>query len=190
MSGKNNHHMDLTVRKYFDALYSENADLRYEAFENIMALTHEPVVWIYEIWDELLQLTQSKNNHTRTIAVQLLSNLAKSDSENRLLNDFDKLIAVTKDEKFVTARHSLQCLWKIAVVKPAFSKLVAGQLSERFKGAAQEKNGTLIRYDILEVFKKAFDLNQEENLRDLSIQLIDLEDDIKYRKKYTGLWKK
>lgn len=182
--------MDPAVRKYFDSLYAEDADVRYQAFENILALTNEPVLWIYEIWDALLELTKSKNNHARTIAVQLLSNLAKSDSQNRLLNDFDQLIVVTKDEKFVTARHSLQCLWKIAVIKPEFLKIVVEKLTERFNGAAQEKNGTLIRYDILEVFKKAFDASQLLYLKDISMKLIDSEMDMKYRKKYAGLWKK
>lgn len=182
--------MDPAVRKHFDTLYVDDANVRYEAFKHIIEITHRPVTWIYEIWDELLKLLQSKDNHVRTIAVQLLSNLAKSDSENRLLNDFDQLIVVTKDEKFVTARHSLQCLWKIAVVKPEFREMVVRKLTERFDGAMQEKNGTLIRYDIIEVFKKAFDVNQDLSLKTIALELIESEPDLKYRKKYAGLWKK
>lgn len=182
--------MDPAFRRYFDLLYDENADTRYEAFKCIIEITNKQITWVYEIWDELLKLLQSKNNHVRTIAVQLLSNLAKSDSENRLLNDFGQLIVVTKDEKFVTARHSLQCLWKIAVVKPEFREMVLGQLTERFNGAMQEKNGTLIRYDIIEVFRKAFDVNQDSSFKNIALELIESEPDLKYRKKYAGLWKK
>lgn len=182
--------MDPAVRKHFDALYVDDANVRYEAFKHIIEITHGPVTWIYEIWDALLKLLQSKDNHVRTIAVQLLSNLAKSDSENRLLNDFDQLIVVTKDEKFVTARHALQCLWKIAVVKPEFREMVVRKLTERFDGAMQEKNGTLIRYDIIEVFKKAFDVTQDSSLKTIALKLTESEPDLKYRKKYAGLWKK
>jgi len=47
------------------------------------------------------------DNHVRAIAAQVLCNLARSDPENRILKDFDALLAVTKDERFVTARHCL-----------------------------------------------------------------------------------
>lgn len=182
--------METAIRKHFDTLYVEDADVRYEAFKHIMEVTNKPVSWIYEVWIELLKLLKNKNNHVRTIAVQLLSNLAKSDSENRLLNDFDQMITVTKDEKFVTARHSLQCLWKVAVVKSEFREMVLAQLTKRYNGAMQEKNGTLIRYDIIEVFRKAFDVNQDSSFKNIALELIESEPDLKYRKKYAGLWKK
>src|SRR5687768_7044534 len=41
-------------------------------------------------------------------AAQVLANLTKSDSQQRTLQDPDRLMAVTRDEKFVTARHSPQ----------------------------------------------------------------------------------
>jgi len=40
-----------------------------------------------------------------------MSSLAKSDPK-RMLKELDTLFAVTRDERFVTARHSLQSLWK------------------------------------------------------------------------------
>src|SRR5215204_4947326 len=66
------------------------------------------VDWAYEAWDEIVANLSHKDNHNTAIAAQILSNLAKSDPENRILKDFDKLLTVTKDERFVTARHGLQ----------------------------------------------------------------------------------
>ena len=134
-------------------------------------------------------MSRTGDNHQRTIAVELLSNLAKSDSEKRVLKDFDQIMIVTKDEKFVTARHSLQSLWKVAVVSEDLKKKVVDNLSKRFDECITEKNCALIRYDILEVFRKIYDQVHDDKLQDTALALIEKEDDVKYRKKYTGLWK-
>jgi len=181
--------MDLTTRHHFDNLHSKDAQLRYASFQYIMNLTKLPVDWAYDVWDDMLALTKTGDNHQRTIAVQVLSSLAKSDPDQRMLKDIGKLFAVTKDEKFVTARHSLQCLWKVAIVNKEFQKKVMDDLSKRFKECINEKNCTLIRYDISEVFRKIYDEVPDEKIKKTSLALIETEDDQKYRKKYLGLWK-
>jgi len=181
--------MDKITGLHVANLQSKDVTLRYQSFQYIMILTKEPVDWAYEVWDDLLAMTKTGDNHQRTIAVQLLSSLTKSDPEQRMLKDLDKLILVTRDEKFVTARHSLQCLWKIGIVSDELKEKLVKALSKRFKECADEKNYTLIRYDILEVLKKVFDIIPDEKLKAHSLAMIQTEPDEKYRKKYAGLWK-
>ncbi len=181
--------MDQATKQHLDNLYSNDSNLRYDSFQYIIKLTKEPVNWAYEVWDDLLTLTKKGDNHQRTIAVQVLSNLAKSDPEQRMLKDVAKLFAVTKDEKFVTARHSLQSLWKIGIVNKEFQKKIVDGLNKRFKESIDEKNCTLIRYDILEVLREIYDQVHDEKIKDTSFAVIETEDDLKYRKKYLGLWK-
>lgn len=52
--------------------------------------------WAYEVWDELKEMTRQGDNHQRTIAVQILCNLAKSDPKGRILKDFDALRALIR----------------------------------------------------------------------------------------------
>jgi hypothetical protein len=106
-----------------------------------------------------------------------------------MLKDFDKLMAVTKDERFVTARHSLQSLWKVGAAGEELQKKLIDGLSKRFMECVTEKNGTLIRYDIIQVFRRIYDQVNDEKIKDISLALIETEDDQKYRKKYSGLWK-
>ena len=181
--------MDQVTKQHLTNLQSKDANLRYASFQYLIQLTKQPVNWSYEAWDDMIDLTINGDNHQRTIAVQLLSSLAKSDPKKRMLKDFDKLLAVTKDEKFVTARHSLQSLWKVAVVNPEYQKKVIDGLSKRFKGCISEKNCTLIRYDILVVFRKIYDQVMDQKIKEISLALIKTEDDPKYQKKYMGLWK-
>ena len=107
--------MDTTIRKSVDNIRSNDKDLQNKAYTFLLDATDQPVDWSYEIWDEMLAGLTHKDNHVRAISAQILSNLAKSDPKNRMLRDFDKLLDVTKDERFVTDRHCLQSLWKVGV---------------------------------------------------------------------------
>ncbi len=105
--------MDKITRTNLDTLRSEDKELQNKAFCSVLEATDKPVDWAYDVWDEMVATLSHKDNHQRAIAAQVLCNLAKSDPENRMLRDFDALLAVTKDERFVTARHCLQSIWKV-----------------------------------------------------------------------------
>lgn len=182
--------MEKELQAKVEQLRSDDADIRYQAFLALLQAAKAPVDWAYEVWDELLDHTRSKNNHLRTIAVQLLCQLAKSDPKQRILKDFPKLMAVTHDEKFVTARHSLQALWKIGLAGKKQQKFLLAGLVARYDECVTEKNGTLIRYDIVESMRKLYDVNQDEAIRTQALAMIEQEADLKYRKKYAGVWKK
>ena len=105
--------MNETVRTNLDNLWSKDREVQNRAFFYILEVTDKPVDWAYDAWDEVVENLSHKDNHNRAIAAQVLCNLAKSDPENRMLEDFSALLVVTKDERFVTARHCLQALWKV-----------------------------------------------------------------------------
>ena len=181
--------MNKTIRTNLDNLGSEDRELQNKAFFYILETTDKRVDWAYQVWDELVASLTHKDNHRRAIAAQVLCNLAKSDPQNRMLKDFDALLAVTKDERFVTARHCMQAIWKVgAAGKKQQRKLVEG-LAGRFKECITEKNCTLIRYDIIEGLRKLYDEIKDEKVREKALELIETEDDIKYRKKYARLWR-
>ncbi|HZM24160.1 MAG TPA: hypothetical protein VFC02_20610 [Anaerolineales bacterium] len=182
--------MDKTIRTQIENIRSENGDVQNKAFTYIINLTDKPVDWAYNVWDEMIDGLTHKDNHVRAISAQVLSNLAKSDPKNRMLKDFDKLLAVTKDERFVTARHCLQSLWKVGVVGKKQQNVYMDGLEQRFKECISEKNCTLIRYDILQSFRNVYDEVKDEKIRAKALELIDTEDDLKYRKKYLTLWRK
>jgi hypothetical protein len=181
--------MEKTLRTNLDNLWSEDRELQNKAFLHVLAATDNPVDWAYEVWDELMGNLTHKDNHNRAIAAQVLCNLAKSDPKNRMLKDFDALLAVTKDERFVTARHCMQALWKVGVVGRKQQELYVNGLKGRFKECITEKNCTLIRYDILQSFRNVYDVVKDEAIKVTALELIQTEDDLKYRKKYSGLWR-
>lgn len=182
--------MDKTIRTQIENIRSADRDLQNKAFTYVINLTDKPINWANEVWDEMVEGLTHKDNHVRAISAQVLSNLAKSDPRNRMLKDFDKLLEVTKDERFVTARHCLQSLWKVGVAGKKQQKVYTDGLERRFKECITEKNCTLIRYDILQSMRNVYDEVKDEKIREKALELIETEEDLKYRKKYASLWKK
>ncbi|HET7145269.1 MAG TPA: hypothetical protein VFI68_14715 [Anaerolineales bacterium] len=181
--------MDKLTQTHFNNMWSEDRELQNKAFLHILKVTDKPVDWAYEAWNDLVNNLSHKDNHNRAIAAQVLCDLAKSDPKNRMLKDLDALISLTKDERFVTARHCMQSLWKVGTAgKKQQQKLMDG-LEFRFKECINEKNCTLIRYDILQSLRNVYDKVKDEKIRAKALELIDTEDDLKYRKKYLTLWK-
>jgi len=181
--------MDAIVRTNLDNLWAAGRQVQNESFSYILDVTNQPVGWAYEAWDEMIANLGDKDNHNRAIAAQVLCNLAKSDPAYRMAGDFSALLAVTKDERFVTARHCMQALWKVGVVGKKQQKLVIDGLTQRFKECRAEKNCTLIRYDIIQSLKNMYDVVADEKIRQKALELIESEEDLKYRKKYASLWK-
>jgi hypothetical protein len=159
------------------------------AFQALLEATNSPVDWAYAVWDDLLRTLADGDNRQRSIAAQVLCNLAKSDSRQRIVKDLGALLKVTKDERFVTARHCLQALWKVGVAGEPQRKALLKGLAARFQECAAEKNCTLIRYDILVVLRRVFDLINDEQIRLTAERLMALEEDPKYRKKYATVWR-
>jgi hypothetical protein len=181
--------MDEITRTNLDNLHSSDRELQNTAFFSVLEMTSQPVDWAYEVWEELVQTLKHKDNHERAIAAQVLCNLAKSDPENKMLQDFDMLLAVTKDERFVTARHCLQSLWKVGVAGKVQQQMVVDGLASRFNECIAEKNSTLIRSDIIQALRNVYDAVQDEEIREKALELIETEEDSKYRKKYERVWK-
>jgi hypothetical protein len=182
--------MNQVVETSLADLRSQDKEGQNRAFQQLLPATDKPVDWAYEVWDELVRNLADKDNRRRAISAQVLCNLAKSDPEERMLKDFPTLLAVTKDGKFVTARHCMQSLWKVGIAGEAQRAMLLDGLTARFKECAAEKNCTLIRYDIVESLRKIYDETSDEKIRQRALDLIDTEDDLKYRKKYATLWKR
>lgn len=180
--------MNQQTKTQVDNLRSEDREAQNKAFTYILKETEKPVDWAYDVWADLVRDLRHKDNHVRAIAAQILANLAKSDPENRMKKDFPALLAVTKDERFVTARHTLQSIWKVGI-EPKMQKIVADGLVYRFQECASEKNCTLIRYDIIQDLRNLYDELKDETIKKKALALIETEEDAKYKKKYAGVWK-
>lgn len=154
-----------------------------------MPAAEQKVDWAYEVWDEVVAQLHSPDNHNRAIAGQLLPRLAISDPEGRILQNLPALLAVTNDEKFVTARHTIQSLWRMGLAGAPTREAYLDAVARRFADCATHRNATLIRFDLLEGLRKLYDQHPDPALQTLAQDLITQEPDTKYARKYRALWK-
>lgn len=54
----------------------------------------------------------------------------------------------------------------------------------------EEKNCTLIRFDIIQGLRKLYDEENDEAVKQKALNLIETEEDLKYHKKYAAVWRK
>ncbi len=174
--------MTTTMDPHVKALLAHEGALPFDDFNTVMAATDTPVDWAYDVWDDLLKALHSKEGGRRAVASQVLCNLAK-------IRDFDKVFAITRDPKFVTARHCLQSIWKVGIVSDEHRALVVDRLAQRFTDCAVEKNATLIRYDIVVGLHRIYEATHDDAVQRQAKSLIETEGDIKYRKKYASVWR-
>jgi hypothetical protein len=107
-----------------------------------------------------------------------------------MLQDFPKVAAVLKDEKTVTARHTLQTLWRIGLAGPEQKAMVLDALETRFRECQHEKNGTLVRTDVMTALGRLAKATGDETIETRVSTLLNAEADEKLRKKQRAAWRK
>lgn len=93
-----------------------------------MKLSESKVDWAAKAFDILASKLHSSNSFQRSIGMMMLSNLAKSGIENELAEIIEQYLSCLDDEKFITARQSIQACFKAAIYCSSIRKQVVGRL--------------------------------------------------------------
>jgi hypothetical protein len=181
--------MDKDIQKHFDELSSTDDKSRLNALQTLLKLTETPVKWVYEVWDVLLEKLENENSYQRSIGILLLCNLAKSDREDRMKHSLDRILAHTRDEKFITSRQCIQNIWKVAAANKSNRGKVLTHLEKRFMECENEKHYNLLRQDVLQSILSLYKLEKNGVLLTKIQALIAQEGNLKYRKQYEALIK-
>ncbi len=182
--------MDKRVDRLFDDFESRDRDKAYQALCGLFEMTTKPVDWAYEVWDRLVGDLKHRDGHKRAFAAQMLARLAISDPDGRMLRDFPKVAAVMKDDKTVTARHTLQSLWRIGLAGDRHLALVVKALEKRFKECAAERIGALVRTDVITALGKLAKATGDSSIEARVTALIESESDEASRRKQAAAWRK
>lgn len=179
--------MNKTIKHHIENLASTDDKNRLEALQSLLKITESKVDWVYEVWDLLFEKLEHENSYQRSIGIMLLCNLAKSDVENRLGTSLDRLLAHTKDEKFITSRQCIQNLWKAAAANKLNREKVVRHLEKRFTECVNEKHYNLLRQDALQSMMSLYGHEGDDQLLRRAQVLIGKEKEMKYRKQYEAL---
>jgi hypothetical protein len=138
------------IDELFKLLESKDGKIRYHALQELIQITDQPVEWVYDKWYELENKLSSDNSYQRSIGLMLLANIAKSDTENRMVSILDKYLGCFCDEKFITSRQCIQTAWKIAISNASNGKKVIQELEKTyFENIHLKTHGNLIKEDVV-----------------------------------------
>lgn len=179
--------MDKMVKGLLVNLGSADDQTRLIALETLLNITENKVEWIYEAWDEMVAKLEHENSYQRTIAILVLCSLAKSDHDKRMADLLPRLLAHTRDEKFVTSRKCLQNIWQVAVADAPMRKVIIAHLEKQFADCPAGKHYNLIRQDILFSMRRMADHAGDDALLERAKKLVEMEQEEKYLKKYEAV---
>jgi CO dehydrogenase/acetyl-CoA synthase beta subunit len=179
--------MNNELKESIDNLASADDKIRLAALQSILKITDDKVDWVYDVWNDLVDKLENKNSYQRSIAILVLCNLAKSDSENRIEECIHHLLAHTRDEKFITSRQCIQNIWKVAASNSYAREMILKQLGKQFAECAGEKHYNLIRLDIIQSIRLLYDYEQDDRLLAWAKEMSKTEKEEKYRKKYEAI---
>jgi hypothetical protein len=167
------------IDELFRLLESKDGKIRYNALQELIGITDQPVEWVYDKWYVLENKLSSDNSYQRSIGLMLLANLSKSDTDNRISGILSTITGFFEDEKFITSRQCIQLVWKIALNNKANCRLIINELSKTyFENIHLKEHGNLIKQDVI------FSLCQiakfaEKSAYDKAVELIGNETDAK-----------
>jgi hypothetical protein len=184
----------MNMNEHIQSLFADRAsndrEVAYEAICGLFATAEEPVDWAYDVWDQLLSELEHGAGNRRAFAAQMLARLAISDPEGRMLEDFPRVAAVMRDSKTVTARHTLQSIWRVGLAGPTQRAMVVDALSARFGECAEGKHESLVRTDVVTALGKLMKATGDDAVERSALSLIEAEPDGKRRKGQAAAWRK
>jgi len=176
------------VRAALDRLASGDRGTQGDDYALLQQATAEPVRWADAAWPLIEPLLRNRDNRVRSIAGQTLSRMAPGASHDTVLGGLPSLIAVTRDERFVTARHVLGSLWQVGLANREVRAVLLDKLIERCRSAVDEKNAALVRHDIVCCLRRLFDETGDAQVKAGADELITQEPDERNARKMRAAW--
>ena len=137
------------LSELFEGILSKKDTIRFNSFKVLSMLSKTHPEALYSHWKYFADLLKSDNNYTKYIAIHLIADLTKVDTEHRFEALFDTYYSALEGEKTMVAAHVAALSGKIARHNPelqpritekllAIDRIHRGKQKELVKGHAIE----------------------------------------------------
>ena len=161
---------DKLFSELLEKILSKKDEIRYPSFKVLLLISQDHPEVLYPKWDFFADLINSDNAYRRLIAVQLISNLTKVDTEQKFEKIFDKYYNLLNDSVIVSV-HLASNSGKIAKTKPELET----EITKKLLGIENidHKHKELIKSGAIEAFGEYFEesKNQKKILEFVKKQL-------------------
>ena len=144
------------VSELLEGIQSSQDPIRYNCFKIILLISEEHPEILYPHWTLFEKMLHSDNSYFKDIAIQVIANLTKVDTENRFEKLFDKYFGELNSEKAMVAAHVASNAGKIALSKPGLQLKITRMLIN-INTTYHGKQVDLIKGYAIEAFHQYYD---------------------------------
>lgn len=135
------------VKFLVETLSEKDDKLRYNAF--LLLQAHTKVAnTVYPYWNKLAEKLDSDNSYQRSLGIMLLAENVRWDSEGKFAGVIGKYFACCNDEKFITARQTIQALAEVVKATSKYNKAIGEGLAGLDFSKYKENQQSLLKRDV------------------------------------------
>jgi hypothetical protein len=141
------------IRFLIQALNEKDDTIRYNAFLLLQSNSRESP-FVYEYWSDLEKKLENSNSYQRSLGVMLIAENVKWDKDGKFSKTISKYLSCCNDEKFITARQTIQGLEAIVKATDRFNDEIKQSLAHLRLSQYKENQQKLITKDITNILKR------------------------------------
>jgi hypothetical protein len=135
------------IRFLVEQLSEKDDKLRYNAFLLLQSSSRQfPLV--YEYWGELEKKLESDNSYQRSLGIMLIAENVRWDKNDRFSKTIGAYLGCCNDEKFITARQTIQGLGSILQATKKYDSQIKQSLTGLSFAQYKENQQKLLAKDV------------------------------------------
>ena len=135
-----------------DTLTEKDDVLRYNAF--LLLQAHSSLTpYVYAYWDVLESKLGSSNSYQRSLGLMLLAQNVRWDTEGKFAGVIESYLDCCMDEKFITARQTIQGLASIIEATHVYDERIKQRLNSLDFSKYKENQQKLLKKDTAAIQK-------------------------------------
>lgn len=149
------------ISELLEGIQSSQDQIRYNSFKVVLPISENHPELLYPYWALFEKMLTSNNSYLKLIAVQIIANLTKIDTEKRFEILFDRYFNELSSKKTMVAAHIASNAGKIARAKPGLQSKITDiliNIDSIYKG----KQIDLIKGYAIEAFNQYIDKTSEK----------------------------
>ena len=144
---------DSEINFLVETLNEKDDKLRYNAFLLLQASSRQ-FPYVYKYWDEFEKKLDNENSYQRSLGIMLIVENVRWDQEDKFSKTISKYLSCFTDEKFITARQTIQGLEIILKTTDKFNDTIKQRLVNLQLSHYKDNQQKLLSKDISNVLKK------------------------------------
>ena len=151
------------LSELLEGILSKKDEIRSRSFTILIQLSEKHPKVLYPKWDYFAAFLDSDNHYHRYMSINILSNLAMVDVENKFEKIFDKYFGNIEGDRTMGAGQAVLNSGKIVIAKPYLQTKITDRLLNIGK-THQGKQTELIKAYAIEAFNQFFNESSNKNI--------------------------